>query len=176
MSTMKSIAAACMAAAGTLAAASASAATLQVYSGGSWSTSGTASIAGPTTASPVGNPVPCNATFTLTLTSGSAAVTGATFSGSAACTAITTNLSTTTWPVTVTGTSGTSANITISGISLHFTSPNTTCTGSISGVLANANPNSGLVNNSFTFSGSLGACTNVKSNPSTTSTKPIQYQ
>lgn len=125
--------------------------------------SGSATVSGPTTATVLGNPVPCTASFTLTVTGGTAKVTAASFSGSSACTAITSVLP---WTVSApTAGSGTSVNLTISSINVKISGQ--TCTGSATGTLTNANPNNGG-SNTFTFTGSLGACT-VKSNPSLTS-------
>lgn len=125
---------------------------------------GSATVSGPTTATVLGNPVPCTASFTLSVNSGSAKVTSASFSGSSACTAITSVLPwTVSAPSAIAG--STSVNLTITGINVKISGQ--TCTGSASGTLTNANPNNGG-SNSLTFSGSLGACT-VKSNPSLTS-------
>gem|GEM_PF-2510478 len=130
--------------------------------------SGSATISGPTTATVLGNPVPCTASFTLTVTSGTAKVTAASFSGSSACTAITSVLPwTVSAPTAISG--STSVNLTISSINVKISGQ--TCTGSASGTLTNANPNNGGTN-TFTFTGTLGACT-VKSNPSLTSNAAI---
>jgi hypothetical protein len=149
-----------------LLAASAFAAT-SAFAISSWtingSNSGSTTVSGPTTATVFGVPVPCTASFTLTVTSGSAKVTGANFSGNSACTEISSVLPwTVSEPSAISGSS--SVNLTISGIEVKISGQ--TCTGSASGTLSNANPN-GSGSNTFTFSGSLGLCT-VKSNPSVT--------
>lgn len=60
----------------------------ELWNGASWVQSGTTHLIGPTNAGYLGNFVPCNADFTLQLTSGVATVTAASFSGSSACTNI----------------------------------------------------------------------------------------
>lgn len=89
MLTMKStLLAAALAVGGSLAAGNASAASFEVYSGGAWTSNGTTHLVGPTNASYLGNPLPCNADFTLQVTGGVATVTAASFSGSTACASI----------------------------------------------------------------------------------------
>lgn len=177
---LKSAALAAIIVAGSFAASSAFASGLEIWNGSAWVRNGTVVISGPTTATYLGNTVPCTSAFTLTLTSGAAQVTNATFSGSGACTGITKVLP---WNVSApTAGAGASVNLTISGINIRFPTPPQTCTGSVSGNLPNANPYSpdpptspGPYNAYFTFSGSLaGGCTVSHRSPGLTSDTPIR--
>ncbi|MFC4822517.1 hypothetical protein [Dokdonella ginsengisoli] len=158
----------------------------EIWNGSAWvSTGDSVDLSGPTTASPAMIPVPCtNAVFTLSLpatgttlpVSPPAKVSTATFGTSTACTSITKVLP---WNVSAPDASG---KVTISNISIHFTSPNTTCTGSISGTLAPLSPTPPTTN-TYGFTGALGPCTDVRStaNPPPSgpaalkSTKPIRW-
>lgn len=178
---LKYAALAAMVAVGSFATSSAFAAGLEIWNGSAWVRNGTAVISGPTTATYLGNTVPCTSAFTLTLTNGAAQVTNATFTGSGACTGITKVLP---WNVSApTAISGsTSVNLTISGINIRFPTPPQTCTGSVAGELDNANPyspnpptGSAPYNLYFTFSGSLaGGCTVSHRSPGLTSNVPIR--
>lgn len=180
MQKLKYAALAALVAAGTFATTSAFAAGLEIWNGSAWVRNGTAVISGPTTATYLGNTVPCTSAFTLTLTSGTAKVTNAVFSGSGACTGITKVLP---WNVSApTAGAGSSVNLTISAINIHFPAPPQTCTGSVSGELDNADPyspnpptGSGPYNLYFTFSGTLaGGCSVANRSPGLTSNVPIR--
>lgn len=185
---LKHAALATLAVAGTLATSSVFAAGLEIWNGSAWVRSGTVVISGPTTATYLGNTVPCTSAFTLTLTNGAAQVTNATFTGSGACTGITKVL-----PWTVSAPTAiadpapplppnTSVNLTISGINIRFPTPPQTCTGSVTGELDNADPYSpnppttpGPYNLYFTFSGTLaGGCSVSHRAPGLTSNTPIR--
>lgn len=137
---------------------------------------GTVVLSGPTSATVNGIPAPCTANFTLTVTGGVAVVSAATFTGSSTCTNITSSAATPPhWSVSGTA-SGTSVSTTVGGISITILGK--TCTGSVTGTLTNAHPYGGG-SNGFSFPVTSlpvtggGTCT-VKSNPSLTSSKPIQ--
>lgn len=67
-------------------AASASAANFEIWNGTAWVNSGTTHFVGTTTASYLGNALPCSvADFTVSVTGGVASVTGVSFGGSTAC-------------------------------------------------------------------------------------------
>ena len=177
---LKSAVLAAMIVAGTFATSSAFAAGLEIWNGSAWVRNGTAVISGPTTATYLGNTVPCTSAFTLTLTNGVAKVTNATFTGSGACTGITKVLP---WTVSApTAGAGTSVNLTISAINIHFPAPPQTCTGSVTGELDNTDPYSpnpptapGPYNLYFTFSGTLaGGCSVSHRAPGLTSNVPIR--
>lgn len=188
MQKLKYAALAAMVAVGSFATSSAFAAGLEIWNGSAWVRNGTVVISGPTTATYLGNTVPCTSAFTLTLTSGAAQVTNATFSGSGACTGITKVLP---WNVSAPtaiadpappNPPNTSVNLTISGINIRFPTPPQTCTGSVTGELDNADPyspdpptGSAPYNLYFTFSGSLaGGCTVSNRSPGLTSDTPIR--
>lgn len=149
-------------------AASASAASYQIWNGSAWVNSGTTNFVGPTTAAYVGNQVPCTANFTVTLTNGAAAVTAASFSGSSSCNGITTGglpwaLSA---PTAYGGANppfagaptlvGALNSVTISGVRIFIPTPlnvycpSSTGTGSVAGVLD--------ANSYFVFKANLGPC------------------
>lgn len=183
MNKTKSAILSALAMASPLVAAPAMASHWEVWSASGWSQSGTSIFHGPTTASVVGNPIPCsNATFTMSVSGGVATVIAATFSGSAACTAIKVN--NLPWsvaaPVAIAG--STSVSTTIGGINIVIGTPPTTCTGSVGGVVSNANPNNSGVTpptaNNFTFAGSLAGGCGVSSNTTLTnsgSPAPSQF-
>lgn len=151
-------------------AASASAASYVVWDGGSisWQPNGTTNFTGPTTATYLGNGLPCDANFTVQLTAGTAQVTAASFSGSAACAGIVAyNLP---WPMSA-PTPYTGANppftgaptltpplynVSISGVRIYLPPPlNVYCPSStgvstVTGVLDGANR--------YVFKATMGAC------------------
>lgn len=193
---------AAVSAAGLLGAASASAASLRIWNGSAWVANGDVTLTGPTTASYLGLPAPCTASFILRITSGVAKVRSAKFSGSTTCTGIRTNIvatSPSTWwkvsaPVAYTGAnppfsgsptlSGRIYSLTISGIRvtipapLNANCPSTTTTGSITGRLDKGNqttpPSSAKPYNRFVFKGTLGPCA-VQTRPKTDSTAGPYY-
>ena len=117
--------------------------------GSAYVASGTTHLKGGTTAT-IGTTVPCNADFTLSLSSGVATVTGASFSSATvtACAAIVS--SGFPWATTTTAIpSSTSVSVKISGISVKING--VTCTGSVTGTMTNANLNGGFATNGFTF-------------------------
>jgi hypothetical protein len=173
MSKLKNSLLALATAAAVFGASSASAASFELWNGSGWANNGTLTFFGPTTASYVGVGVPCNASFTVTVTGGNAAVTAASFSGSSACTGITAyNLP---WAMTPSAYTGANPPFTgsptltptlwgvaISGVRIYIPSPlNVYCpsqtgSGSINGVLDSTS--TATKNNQFVFKGALGAC------------------
>ena len=155
-------------------AASASAATFQVWNSGTstWG-DGTTHFVGSTTASYFGNSLPCSsANFTVVVTSGVASVTAVSFGGSAACTNIIPRGLP--WKVTINSTNATGGVLTIgdtasttttaNGVNVFIPAPlNANCPS-----LAGRAPVTGvaLTNSTGTppgvatiqFSGTLGAC------------------
>lgn len=157
-------------------AASASAASFEVWDGTGWSDNGVVHFVGPTSLAYLGNQLPCDADFTVAVVAGVANVTNASFGGVSACSSITSyNLP---WPVAAplpytganppfTGAPTLSpvlSTVKISGIRLLAFAycPGASTTGSITGVLdasdqAGAPPGS-PANNRFVFKGMLGPC------------------
>ncbi|MBN7137946.1 hypothetical protein A7A76_02425 [Lysobacter enzymogenes] len=174
MSKLKHSILALVSAAAICGATSASAASFELWNGSAWVNSGTVTFSGPTTASYLGNSLPCTATFTVNLSGGAATVTGASFTGSSACNGIV--ASNFAWGMTPGAAGGyTGANppftgaptltgalssVSISGIRiflpapLNVTCPSTTGSGTINGVLES----SGSGSNRFVFKGALGPC------------------
>ncbi|MBW8809884.1 MAG: hypothetical protein JF591_13860, partial [Lysobacter sp.] len=155
------------------AAASASAASFEVWNGASWTDNGIVHFVGPTTLAYLGTQLPCDADFTVAVVAGVANVTNASFSGVSACSSIGSyNLP---WPVAApipyTGAnppfagaptlSPALSTVKISGIRLLAFAycPGATTTGSITGVL-DASDQAGATpaNNRFVFKGLLGPC------------------
>ncbi|MGH8082196.1 MAG: hypothetical protein ACREP7_16600, partial [Lysobacter sp.] len=150
-------------------ASSASAASFELWNGSAWVNSGSVSFTGPTSATYIGNSVPCDATFNVTVSGGAASVTSASFAGSAACSGIVAyNLA---WPMTPGAYSGANPPFTgaptltptlwsvgISGVRIYIPSPlnvycpSSTGTGTVNGVLDSAGPNR------FVFKATLGPC------------------
>ena len=151
----------------------------EIYNGTAWTTTNSVTISGPTSATVNGIPAPCTANFTLSVNAGVPSVSAASFTGSSTCT----NIIVSNFPWSVSGTaSGTSVTTVIGGVAadkITITILGKTCTGAVTGTLANAHPNTGPANNGFTFPVTSlavtggGTCT-VKSNPSLTSSKPIR--
>jgi hypothetical protein len=170
MSKFKTSLLAAMSAVAMFGAASASAATFQVWNGSSWG-DGTTHFVGTTTASYFGNSLPCSsADFTVVVSGGVASITAVSFGGSAACAAIVPRGLP--WKVSITATSGSGGTLTIGD-----TASTTTTAGGVNVFIPaplNANcpnlngraplPNVALTNGSSSsdaaiqFSGSLGAC------------------
>ncbi|BAV99817.1 hypothetical protein ABIE09_004535 [Lysobacter enzymogenes] len=154
-------------------ATSASADQFEIYDGTNWIKNGVVSFLGPTSATYLGNTVPCDANFTVTLTNGVGAVTGAAFTGSSTCNGITVSASPSNpWPMTpshYTGpnppfTGAPTLTTTIWGVAisnvriylpppLNVYCPSSTGTASINGALDSTWPS-----NMFVFKGALGAC------------------
>ncbi len=91
MKKLKAMVIATLAATGALGAPAASAYYYEVWTGASWSTSGSTHFIGPVTVS-MGGPIPpiaCNADFTAMLRMGIIIITDAKFSGSAQCVQVT---------------------------------------------------------------------------------------
>lgn len=148
-------------------AASASAASFEVWNGSAWVSTGTTNFTGPTTASYLGVPAPCDANFAVSISGGVATVTSATFTGSSTCTGI---LASTPWPMSAptayTGANPPFAgaptltpslyNVSISGVRIYLPPPlNVNCpngsgTATVTGVLDSANR--------FVFKSTLGPC------------------
>ncbi len=170
MSKFKTSLLAAMSAVAMFGAASASAATFQVWNGSTWG-DGTTHFVGTTTASYFGNSLPCSvADFTVVVSGGVASITAVSFGGSAACSAIVPRGLP--WKVSITATSGSGGTLTIGD-----TASTTTTAGGVNVFIPaplNANcpslsgraplPNVALTNGSSSsdaviqFSGTLGAC------------------
>lgn len=141
---------------------SASASAFDYWVGSAGTLNGTSTVSGPTNASYNGLSVPCTASFTVVDTNGAGKVTAASFSGSAACTAIVAcNLpwllgqAVTPPPPPFDGkplaASGVANNTRINGVCVKIPAPiNQTCTGTVNGTLTNSP-------NTFTFTGTLAA-------------------
>lgn len=190
MSKLKNSLLALATAAAVFGASSASAASFELWTGTGWSNNGTLNFTGPTTASYVGIGVPCTANFAVSLTSGVATVTSATFSGSAACSGITAyNLP---WGMTPGAYTGPNPpftgaptltpdlwSVAISGVRIFIPSPlNVYCpsqtgSGTVNGVLDFTSLPG--VNNKFVFKGALGACSvQTQNNSSLEASKPVR--
>ncbi|MFK3647751.1 hypothetical protein ACI2IY_04860 [Lysobacter enzymogenes] len=174
MSKLKHSILALVSAAAICGATSASAASFELWNGSAWVNSGSVTFTGPTTASYIGNSLPCTANFSVSVSGGVAVVTGASFTGSSACNGIV--ASNFNWGMTPGAAGGyTGANppftgaptltgplssVSISGIRiflpapLNVTCPSTTGSGTINGVLES----SGSGSNRFVFKGALGPC------------------
>ena len=162
-----------------LAAGSAGASTFQVWNSSiaDWSNTGETHFTGPTLASYLGLPIPCNTDITVSVVAGVASVTSARFSGSAACNGIVPYFLP--WAVTATPYTGANppfagaptlspvlSSVTISGIKLYLPSPiNLNCpgtAGSITGVLdvtdQLGSPSLPPTPNRLAFKGNLGPC------------------
>lgn len=186
---LKYAALAALALAGSFGASSAFAAGYEIWNGSSWVRSGTVTLSGPTTATYLGNTVPCTSAFTLTLSYDAgtgvqtAQVTGASFTGSGACTGITKVLP---WSVSApSALSDPSVLLTISGINIHFPAPPQTCTGSVTAQVPNANPYSpnppggvgdpAPYNEYIGFNGTLtGGCSVSHRSPGLTADTPLR--
>ncbi len=151
-------------------AASASAATFQVWNGSSWG-DGTTHFVGTTTASYFGNSLPCSsADFTVVVSGGVASITAVKFGGNSACEQIIPRGLP--WKVSITATSASGGTLTIGD-----TASTTTSAGGVNVFIPlplNANcpsaagraplPNVAMTNGSSSsvatiqFSGTLGAC------------------
>ncbi|ALN83961.1 hypothetical protein IEQ11_02875 [Lysobacter capsici] len=173
MSKLKNSLLALATAAAVFGASSASAASFELWNGSGWTNTGSLTFFGPTTASYLGIAVPCNASFTVTVSGGAASVTAASFSGSSACTGITAyNLP---WAMTPSAYSGANPpfsgsptltptlwSVAISGVRIYIPAPlnvycpSSTGSGSINGVLDSTS--TATQNNQFVFKGALGAC------------------
>ena len=128
---------------------------------------GTSTVTAPTNALYNALSEPCSASFTVQVTSGSASVTAASFSGSGSCATITAcNLP---WSMgRPLAAAGVANNVKITGVCLHFGPPlNQTCTGTLNGTLS--------ATGTMTFAGTLtaspgpGVCTFTTRSPGTTS-------
>lgn len=169
MSKLKQSFLALVTAAAVCGAGSASAASFELWNGSAWVNTGSVTFTGPTTASYLGIAVPCNATFNVNVSGGTATVGSASFSGSAACSGITaSNLP---WAMTPGAYGGANPpfagaptltptlwSVSISGVRIYIPAPlNVNCpsatgSGTINGVLDSASPNR------FVFKGTLGPC------------------
>lgn len=171
MSKLKHSILALVSAAAICGATSASAASFELWNGSAWVNSGSVTFTGPTTASYIGNSLPCTATFNVSLSGGVATVTSASFAGSSACSGIV--ASNFPWGMTpgaygganppfagAPTLSGALSSVAISGIRiflpapLNVTCPSATGSGTVNGVLES----SGSGSNRFVFKGTLGPC------------------
>lgn len=150
----------------------ASASSYEIFSSSVWQNTNSTTLTGDISVTVAGIPFYCKASLTFTVSSGVASITAASFTGSSACLGIT--VQNIPWPVgQPTAGVGSGVIVFITGINLKFSSPAATCTGSLNGVLTNANPNTGPATNKLTFTGTLSApCTNFKG--TLYSSKPIR--
>ncbi|WP_242112569.1 hypothetical protein [Luteimonas aquatica] len=174
MTKFRSIVLVILVAAGGFLARPAAAASWQIYDGTAWVSDGVVVFTGPTTVTVVGILVPCTITTAWTLTGGVFAVTALSGSGSVpACTSAT--------PIGLPW--GVSAPSAISGsssvqlafpISINFLPP--PCSGTANAVMTNANPNTGPAVNALTFTVTMppSTCSNFRTRPNWTSSKPIR--
>ncbi|MGH8032856.1 MAG: hypothetical protein ACREO8_10970 [Luteimonas sp.] len=176
MSKLKTSLLVVVSAAAVLSAASASAVSFEVWNGSAWVANGVSHFTGPTTASYLGNSLPCSADFTFNVAAGVATVTAASFSGNPTCTSIVSRGLP--WTVTIGSGNGSSYGLTIGGTStttiaggvnifipapLNANCPGATSRGPVSGTLVNPTGTPPAATG-FTFSGTLGPCA-VSSNP-----------
>lgn len=178
MLALKHVASAVIAVAAFFSASSARASGYEVWDGASWGGSGVVHFSGYIRLMDV--PATCTATYTVTLTNGTAQITDAVFGGSSFCSSIMkivpTNISS---PILPPAPGTTSVGMGL-GLGFKFLPSGFTCTGTVGGELSNAfpyypsSPWGAPLYNYLNFNGLLSPCRVSTNAPGLSSDRPVR--